>query len=184
MSFVITYVDYKYERTYLKMGKSKRILSTDGYMTIEATLIMPIVLYVCIFAIYTGFYWYDRCLIKQDIYRAALKGSSIYRQSNQESYNAAFEAMEELTDKKYIAVDWDYDITVQGNVSVLATGRIEMPFSGLIKLTGEEYWKIQEKVESKCINPVIFIRMCRGLVSLTEKDNEEKGADYAGTGIY
>lgn len=165
------------------MDKKRKIFAMDGYLTVEATLIMPIVLYVCVFVIYTGFYWYDRCLIKQDIYRAALKGSSLYRQSNQESYHAAYDAIEEFTDKKYIAAEWDYEITARGNVNVAATGSIQMPFPGLIKLTGAEHWKIQEKAESKCINPVIFIRMYRGLISLTETENEERGTDYIETGI-
>lgn len=85
---------------------------TDGYFTVEATLIMPVVLYVCIFIIYMGFYLYDKCVMKQDAYRAALTGSSIYRDDNQKVYNAASDRVVKLAADKYIATDYSYIITV------------------------------------------------------------------------
>lgn len=141
-------------------GKS---MCAEGYFTVEATLIMPIVLYVCFFIIYTGFYWYDRCLMRQDAYRAALAGSSIYRDDNQIVYNKAADTIARLTENKYIATDCTIVITVQSKVNVTISGRIAMPFRGLAGLLGKEEWEISENVESKCINPVIFIRMCRVL---------------------
>lgn len=132
-----------------------------GYFTVEATLIMPIVLYVCLFIIYTGFFWYDRCLMRQDAYRAALAGSSIYRDDNQKVYNKVADTIARLTEDKYIAADYAVVITVQSKVNVTISGQIAMPFRGLAGLLGKEKWEIMESVESKCINPVIFIRMCR-----------------------
>lgn len=140
-----------------------RSMCTEGYFTVEATLIMPIVLYVCFFIIYTGFYWYDKCLMKQDAYRAALAGSSIYRDDNQKVYNTVADTIARLAEDKYIATDYTVAITVQSKVNVTISGQIAMPFHGLAKLLGKEKWEISEKVESKCINPVVFIRMCRML---------------------
>lgn len=147
------------------MGKKtdRKNRCTEGYFTVEATLIMPVVLYVCIFIIYTGFYLYDKCLMKQDAYRAALAGSSIYRDDNQKVYNAAADAVVNFAEGKYIATDYIAVITVQSKVKVTVSGQITMPFHGLAKLTGKEKWEISESAESKCINPVTFIRMCRTL---------------------
>lgn len=147
------------------MGKKpdRKSKCTEGYFTVEATLIMPIVLYVCIFIIYTGFYLYDKCLMKQDAYRAALAGSSIYRDDNQKVYNATADAIVNFAEGKYVATDYTAVITVQSKVKVTVSGQITMPFYGLAKLAGKEQWEISESAESKCINPVIFIRMCRTL---------------------
>lgn len=147
------------------MGKKfdARNMCVEGYFTVEATLIMPIVLYVCVFIIYTGFYWYDRCLMRQDAYRAALAGSSIYRDDNQKVYNTVADTIARLAEDKYIATDYAVVITVQSKVNVAISGQIAMPFHGLAKLLGKEKWEISENVESKCINPVVFIRMCRML---------------------
>ncbi len=144
--------------------------SLEGYMTVEATLIMLIVLYVCIFIIYSGFFLYDRCVIKQDAYRAVLRASSIYRQDSQAVYNTAWDMMETLTAEKYIAAEYQYEIAVQGKVQVKICGQVQMPFRGLIELTGVSAWNIEETAESKCLNPVLFIRTCRRLIEAPEEE--------------
>lgn len=144
-----------------------------GYMTVEATLIMPVVLYLCIFVMYSGFFLYDRCVMKQDAFRAVLKGSSIYGQDNTEAYNATWEQLENITAKKYIATDCQYEVRVQDKVSVSINGYIEMPFWGLANLIGNAGWEIAETVESKCLNPTLFVRMCRQLTEAGEAWTEE-----------
>ena len=144
-----------------------------GYMTVEATLIMPIVLYLCIFVVYSGFFLYDKCVMKQDAFRAVLKGSSIYGQDNTEAYNAAWEQMNTLTAQKYIATDCQYEVKVQNKVSVSINGYIEMPFWSLANLTGSSGWEISETVESRCINPTLFVRMCRQLTEAGDALEEE-----------
>lgn len=46
-----------------------------GYMTVEATYIVPIVLVIYMMLIMCGFYLYDRCVISQDNYLLAFRGS-------------------------------------------------------------------------------------------------------------
>lgn len=132
-----------------------------AYFTVEAVLVFPMVLYVCVFIIYSGFYIYDRCVMWQDAYRAALRGSSLYRQDNQEVYNAAEDTLQILSKKKYIAAECNFTIKVQREVSIIVTGSTTMPFHGLMMLTGTEDWYMEETAQSKCITPVFFIRMCR-----------------------
>lgn len=153
--------------------KNGRIPHLAGYMTVEATLIMPIVLYLCIFMMYSGFFLYDKCVMKQDAFRAVLKGSSIYGQDNAEAYNAAWEQMNTITAKKYIAADCQYEVQVQDKVSVSISGYIDMPFWGLANLTKSSGWEIAETVESKCLNPTLFVRMCRQLTEAGEALAEE-----------
>lgn len=118
----------------------------SAYMTVEATLIVPFVMYISIFLLYLGFFQYDRCLLRQDAYRAALYGSSIYRTDNGEVYNAAFDRAKQLTEGKYIGADCSITVKVQNQVEVTLTGNSV------------------ESGSSKCINPVFFIRSCRQLL--------------------
>ena len=132
-------------------------------MTLEASLIMPLVLYVCIFIIYAGFYQYDRCIMQQDIYRAALRGSSLYGADQSEKYRAAADMMSDLTKDNYIAAEYRYEISVRKSVSIFMEGRIRMPFRGLAELTGARAWGIEETAESGFPDPVFFIRTCHQL---------------------
>lgn len=157
---------FKKRGTFLKCFKT----GWSGYMTVEATLMMPIVLYVCIFIIYSGFFMYDRCVMKQDAYRAAMKAGSMYRQDGQEVYNTAWDTLEKLTENKYIATQCYYEVSVQGKICVAVQGEVEVPFGGLEKMTGVSGWKIEEKVESQCLNPVFFIRMCRQIITKPEEE--------------
>lgn len=117
----------------------------SAYMTVEATLIVPFVMYISIFLLYLGFFQYDRCLMRQDAYRAALYGSSIYRVDNGKVYNAAFDKAEQLAEGKYIGTDCSVSVKVQNKVEVTLIGGS------------------RESMSSKCINPVFFIRSCRQL---------------------
>lgn len=47
----------------------------NGYLTVEASLIMPVVLFLYLLIILCGFFLYDRCMISQDNYLLAFRGS-------------------------------------------------------------------------------------------------------------
>ncbi len=140
-----------------------------GYMTVEATLIMPVVLYLCIFILYSGFYLYDRCVMKQDAFRAALKGSSAYGQDNEEAYRVAWDLLEKNTSDKYIATTGKYEISVRDTVKVNINGYVDIPFWNLAEMVGTNGFEIAETVECRDYNPALFIRMCRQLAEKAEK---------------
>lgn len=132
----------------------------EAYMTVEATLMVPFVMYLTVFVIYIGFYQYDRCLMRQDAYRIALAGSSLYRTDNTEVYNRAFEKATQETADKYIITDCGFSLKVQRDVEVT--------------LEGQSGWDIEECMYSRCINPVFFIRSVRQILpdSQTTDDNQ------------
>lgn len=47
----------------------------NGYMTVEAAFVMPIVLFLYILIILCGFFLYNRCVISQDASLLTLRGS-------------------------------------------------------------------------------------------------------------
>jgi hypothetical protein len=48
--------------------KRKNDFRISAYMTVEASLIMPMVLCICVILIYVSFFLYDRCCFSQDAY--------------------------------------------------------------------------------------------------------------------
>ncbi len=47
----------------------------NGYLTVEASFLMPMVLFLYMLVILCGFYLYNRCVISQDNYLLAFRGS-------------------------------------------------------------------------------------------------------------
>lgn len=77
---------------------------TTGYFTVEAALLLPFVIMVIVFMIFLSFYCYDRCILEQCAYAAALRGSSNRFADTQEAYEEAFSSAESLVEKKLFAV--------------------------------------------------------------------------------
>lgn len=134
-------------------------------MTVEASMIMPFVLYICIFVIYLGFYMYDRCILTQDCYRIALRGSSIYKDDKQIVYKTAYEYMKKITADKIIIRDFHYEIGVNHQVCVKCYSNYEFPFTILKKIAGKDKWTFEIEEKSSCINTALWIRLCRKLLS-------------------
>lgn len=73
----------------------------NGYMTVEASFVMPVVLFLYLLVILLAFFLYNRCVISQDLYLLALRGS---RFTDRSSFygEVIYGEMEEKT------VDTDY----------------------------------------------------------------------------
>lgn len=58
----------------VKQRWTKRIChNVNGYMTVEAALVMPVVLGVIVFTMFLMFFRYDRCYMEQNIARALVE---------------------------------------------------------------------------------------------------------------
>ena len=84
----------------------RRYLSekTGGYFTVEAALLLPFVMMSIVFMIFLSFFCYDRCILEQCAYAAALRGSSSRFENTQEAYEEAAGAAESLIEKKLFAI--------------------------------------------------------------------------------
>ncbi len=54
----------------------------NGYLTVEASFVMPIVLFLYLLVILLAFFLYNRCVISQDLYILALRGSRFTDQAS------------------------------------------------------------------------------------------------------
>lgn len=76
----------------------------SGYFTVEAALLLPFAMMIIVFMIFLSFYCYDRCILEQCAYAAALRGSSNRFVNTQEAYEEAAGAAEDLIQGKLFAV--------------------------------------------------------------------------------
>lgn len=101
----------------------------DGYFTVEAALIFPMALLFTVMMIFLAFYSYDRCILEQSAYEAALRGTSNHIKTANEAYLEAYSAAGTLTRGKLFAMhDFSYNVSVSAEfVSVNYYGVVNMP---------------------------------------------------------
>lgn len=102
----------------------------DAYFTVEAALVFPMVLLFMTVMIFLAFYSYDRCVLEQSAYEAALCGAGGHPDDADAAYEAAAEAAVRLVQDRLLALhDLQYSVSVTpGKVSVSYTCQVHMPF--------------------------------------------------------
>ena len=146
----------------LRSSNKLKPKSVNGYMTVEATMVFPLVLSVCVISVFLGIYVYNRCVMQQDAYRVAREAVQLPFADYEEKYNAAWDRMEYLLEDKYILLNFDYSITVGRDVTVEVSGMMKGPKT-VGELTGRRWYCVEEQVQMKQSTPALFIRTCRAL---------------------
>ncbi len=109
-----------------------RAKKTEGaYFTVEASLIFPLALLFTVMMIFLAFYSYDRCILEECAYEAALRGTSNHIDSAQDAYDEAYAAAGTLTTGKLFALsDFEYSASVSADyVTVNYKCEVNMPLS-------------------------------------------------------
>lgn len=112
-----------------------------GYFTVEAALILPFAMMTIVFMIFLSFYCYDRCILEQCAYAAALRGSSSRFADSNEAYEEAAKAAESLVSEKLFAVkELKATVRVSGiMVTVTYECKVNMPIGNLLgEVSGEK----------------------------------------------
>ena len=108
-----------------------------AYFTVEAAVLYPIVLGVIVLMTYLLFFQYDRCLLEQDMGRAAVRSGSRWMQKKEELNRQLQEKDMFFDTEKYIA--WESELPVwkleKNQVTVEQTGRMPYPFSEIAEET-------------------------------------------------
>ena len=139
----------------------KKRKALDGYMTLEATCLMPIILFCLLFIIYLGFWEYDKCLVEQDIFAIMLRGSNAIDLSNEELNQ--YLAGNVFAENKYL-----YLGSVQEKIGV-SKEEMRFQWSGEIKtilnnnqmLGSINTFVLQGSYQVQRYDPISFIRNCR-----------------------
>lgn len=113
-------------------GEEKCLMMAKGSLTIELTLLMPFILGMFIFLLFSGFILHDKCIVNKACLSAALRGSEEIEED--EAVSRAQEALTEVLPGHLIG-KWTYDTNVdigQDEVRVTFDGKAQMG-GGLIR---------------------------------------------------
>lgn len=131
-------------------------------MTIEASLLFPMLLSGIIFIIYMGFYLYNAGTIKQIAYIAVLRGSQEeYKSSDAIENYVEQEVQKMLSNRMLVKENMEINAKVFSNkVSVEIEFGMKAPFfqGSWSKIN---LWKMETKAEAVRLNPVDIIRNVR-----------------------
>lgn len=151
----------------------------NGYFTVEASLIFPMVLLFTVMIIFLAFFSYDRCVLEQSAYEAALRGTGNHIKSAQEAYSEAYEAASRLVDDKLIAIhDFTYDVSVSADfVSVHYHCVGNIPLMGwLCEYVSGVDLTLDISGEARRCRQTKMIRSCRAIHKLISEISKEEGA--------
>ncbi len=131
-------------------------------MTVEASLVMPLLFLAIIFTLYLGFYLYNVCILHQVAYTAALRGSLVKEGSNAQIEEFTYSQLEELVEGRLLAVKTrESRVQVSWNkVRVGLSMTVNVPFSGWIS-EKIGLWTFQTEAEAERLEPVSIIRGIR-----------------------
>ncbi len=135
-----------------------------AYMTVEASLVFPMILGGIIFTIYMGFYLYNITVINQVSYIAALRGSRQVQLSDTELKKYVEKQLEQLIDDKlFFVTGVSKEIDISTNKIIVKTGaKTKIPFTGL-PLLNRKWEDLECFSETVRVNPVKNIRNVRKL---------------------
>lgn len=151
--------------------------SCEAYFTVEATLVLPLVMGAILLEVYLFCYQYDRCLMEQDMGSLVLWCNEI-RLENADTVEKQKEKIKSRTSEiyrdKYAA--WDLTaVNVQlekNRVSVIGRGQLTFPVPGWNLWNNINLWESEAVYESKSISPVFYIRQLRKLDEALHGENE------------
>lgn len=139
-----------------------RIMKKRGSYTIEAALLMPLILGSIVFIIYAAYYTHDRAVLQKCAYIAALRGSQI-RIGDGETCTIAKENSSQLIQGKLLG-SWELtDIaeTEQDRVRVVYEGYMQIPKGVLMNLLQQGHWHVRKEAVAMRIDEPVYIRSCR-----------------------
>lgn len=139
----------------------------EGSFTVEASLIMPLILMVTVMVIYLSFFLYDRCLISQQVYISALKGSRSEEGKRMSELMVIGEFKEKLEGrmipKQDLFVSCD---SGRRGVRVCVKTGVAMPFPGFAAVfSGAGGWDIEVERSVSEVSGVSFIRSYKKIES-------------------
>ena len=132
----------------------------EGYFSVEAALVFPVVIGTILLLIYLGFYQYDRCMLEFDVAMIALRGCSCDDEQARAMLDEMERVAEELSGERYIT--WEAEsinMEIRGNcIRAAGGGKLRFPFGFLVQKGMDGVWEAEANYENKRLDPVAFVR--------------------------
>lgn len=139
----------------------------DAFFSVEAAMIMPLVISAILLAVGLFVFQYDRCLTEQDVAAQALKAAAVQVKTNEELTDKIQLQTAGLYRNKYVA--WDIimlDIKMKkGIIEAVGEGELQFPVPGWNFWNGKNIWNVRAGYKAHRLDPVSFIRNCRRIKS-------------------
>lgn len=132
----------------------------NAYLTVEATLIMVLVLPFILFLMSWMFFFYNRCLLEQESEVLALRGS-VWKGSKEILLDEIRIQENSLDQEKFVALNkGKLKVKIEGNKLILSqTATTPLWGGSLFKIGGN--WKIQVTSMNHRLDEIVFLRACR-----------------------
>ena len=165
------------EKKEKKQSSKRKGFWKKGSSTVEAAFILPMILAIILLCLYLSYFLYNRLILTQTAYIAALRGSRLEWGTASESHGEAGRACEELLSGRLLFTDdLDRQIKATGkSITVTLKIRQKIPFRGLTGIfTGNKdpEWTVSGKAMKQ--NPYRFIRNHRMLTHLADRAKDGK----------
>ncbi len=138
-------------------------MKENAYFTVEASLVMPLVLSALILTVFLFVFQYDRCVMEQDMNLLAIYMGSVTAEDEDELRAAAQRKVSEISADKYVA--WQISemrVTVKGNkVHTRGSGSLTFPVPSWNFFHDENVWSAGVHREARRISPEDFVRLFR-----------------------
>lgn len=146
------------------MRKRQTNSACAAYMTVEASLLIPMVLCVIVIALYVAFFLYDRCVLYQDAYILCLHES--YQKDEGEpavDTSRMEEEAQELATNRYFALDsLEASADADGLWSIYeGTADMAPAAFGEYFLMPQDIWTMSFSAKSRKTDPAWSIRSWR-----------------------
>ena len=145
----------------------------NAYFTVEAALVLPMVMSAMLVGIYLFCYQYDRCLLEQDMGSLLIWGSAMATENAGETgviTESLQQRVAQINRAKYAA--WRLtaiDIRLERNkLSLTGQGELAFPVPGWNLWNQDNLWEARVSYESSRLSPVFYIRQYRKLHGLLQ----------------
>lgn len=135
----------------------------NGYMTVEAALLIPMVWFSLFFVIFTGFFLYDRCIAEQDSKIIVMRASQERETDEAKVIRKVMEKGELAGRKKLLfsnAVQKELQVS-EDKAKIKISGRVNTILDSLVKEGFLSAFTYAAEYEAEKNDPVQLIRTCR-----------------------
>lgn len=158
-------------------GRDKWKLAEAGaYFTVEAALIIPVVLCIFVMIIYLSFYLYDRCVLAQDCYVLSYR-QSIEKGRADRAGGAAVK--DQFGQKLFMLSSMQTEKSEGRKIRVKVNAAMQPPLFGLDFFRENRYWSLEAAESAQKTDPPRDYRKVRRLLNLASRagghsEGEEK----------
>ncbi len=138
-------------------------METDAYFTVEAALIVPIVLCIFVMIIYLSFYLYDRCVMSQDCYVLSYRQSIEKGRADRAGQSAAGE---QFGQKLFMLSRMESASSRGTRISIKVSAVMEPPLFGLDFFRENRYWILNVQEKARKTDPPRDYRRVRRILNL------------------